>query len=169
VAPIGGDVLERAKGCDDLVVTVEAEDKFNFRDDLARITTPTLVIAGDEDPFYTPALFLETAEVIPNARLILYPGWAIPPLEAVWPGSLAFPEGGDAGRRLTKQSIKRYMRYNHIGVPTTDNFDGEIDLPELKITVSDHENNPLASSGCDTGTMRLSRGRQEDCPRRIRG
>jgi hypothetical protein len=34
------------------------------------------------------------------------------------------------------------MKYNHLGIPTTERFDGEIDLPHLKITVSDHENNP---------------------------
>ena len=34
------------------------------------------------------------------------------------------------------------MKFNHIGIPTTANFEGEIDLPHLKITVSDHENNP---------------------------
>jgi hypothetical protein len=35
------------------------------------------------------------------------------------------------------------MKYNHIGIPTTDRFDGEIDLPHLKITVSDHTDNPF--------------------------
>lgn len=35
------------------------------------------------------------------------------------------------------------MKYNHIGIPTTDRFEGEIDLPHLKMTVSDHENNPF--------------------------
>ena len=35
------------------------------------------------------------------------------------------------------------MKFNHIGIPTTSAFDGEIDLPHLKITVSDHENNPF--------------------------
>jgi len=35
------------------------------------------------------------------------------------------------------------MRYNHIGIPTTERFDGEINLPRLKITVSDHANNPF--------------------------
>jgi hypothetical protein len=34
------------------------------------------------------------------------------------------------------------MRYHHVGVPTTGPFEGEIDLPHLKITVSDHEANP---------------------------
>ena len=35
------------------------------------------------------------------------------------------------------------MKYNHIGIPTTERFDGEIDLPHLKITVSDHTDNPF--------------------------
>ncbi len=35
------------------------------------------------------------------------------------------------------------MKYNHIGIPTTGRFEGEIDLPHLKMTVSDHENNPF--------------------------
>jgi hypothetical protein len=34
------------------------------------------------------------------------------------------------------------MEFNHIGIPTTKRFKGEIDLPHLKMTVSDHENNP---------------------------
>ena len=35
------------------------------------------------------------------------------------------------------------MRYNHVGIPTTDTFDGEIPLPHLKMTVSDHLGNPF--------------------------
>jgi hypothetical protein len=35
------------------------------------------------------------------------------------------------------------MKYNHIGIPTTERFAGEIDLPHLKITVSDHADNPF--------------------------
>lgn len=34
------------------------------------------------------------------------------------------------------------MKFNHIGIPTTERFEGEVDLPHLKMTVSDHENNP---------------------------
>ena len=34
------------------------------------------------------------------------------------------------------------MKFNHVGIPTDRRFDGEIDLPHLKMTVSDHENNP---------------------------
>ena len=67
-------ILALSKPADpsDLIVTLLAEDQFAFRDQLARITAPTLVIAGDRDPFYTPALFRETAAGIPNARLCLY-------------------------------------------------------------------------------------------------
>lgn len=70
--------LKPPKDATDLVVTIEAEDRFNFRDRLAQISVPTLVIAGEQDPFYTPALFRETAAGIPNARLILYPGMGHP-------------------------------------------------------------------------------------------
>ena len=58
----------------DLVITIEAEDKLHFKDRLSEITAPTLVVAGDKDPFYSVTLFRETAEGIPHARLILYPG-----------------------------------------------------------------------------------------------
>ena len=34
------------------------------------------------------------------------------------------------------------MKFNHIGIPTKEPFKEEIDLPHLKMTVSDHENNP---------------------------
>lgn len=35
------------------------------------------------------------------------------------------------------------VRFNHIGIPTTERFDGEIDIPHLKITVNDHRDNPF--------------------------
>jgi hypothetical protein len=35
------------------------------------------------------------------------------------------------------------MKFDHIGIPTTDRFDGEIELPHLQMTVSDHQNNPF--------------------------
>ena len=35
------------------------------------------------------------------------------------------------------------MKFNHIGIPTTERFEGEIDLPRLKVTVSDHQSNPF--------------------------
>lgn len=78
--------LTAPKDPSDLVVTVEAEDKHDFRDRLAEITAPTLVIAGDQDPFYTEALFRDTAAGIPHAKLILYPG-------------MGHPAGGEQFRR----------------------------------------------------------------------
>ncbi len=66
------------KDANDLVVTVEAEDVFNFKERLGEIKMPTLVAAGANDPFYNPTLFRETAEGIPTARLILYEGMGHP-------------------------------------------------------------------------------------------
>jgi hypothetical protein len=34
------------------------------------------------------------------------------------------------------------MKFNHIGIPTKERFDGEIRLPHLQITCSDHQSNP---------------------------
>jgi len=56
----------------DLVVTVEAEDKFACKDRLGEISMPTLVTGGENDFFYSPDLFRETANGIPNATLRLY-------------------------------------------------------------------------------------------------
>jgi pimeloyl-ACP methyl ester carboxylesterase len=62
----------------DLLVTIEAEDRHDFRERLAEIAAPTLVVAGAEDPFYSEALFRDTAAGIPDARLILYPAMGHP-------------------------------------------------------------------------------------------
>ena len=62
----------------DLVVTIEAEDQHDFQDRLAEITAPTLVTGGDRDPFYSEAMYRETAAGIPNAKLIIYPGQGHP-------------------------------------------------------------------------------------------
>ncbi len=91
-------LLAAPKDPSDLVVTVEAEDKHDFRDRLAEITAPTLVVAGDRDPFYTEALFRETAAGIPKARLILYPGMGHPASGKQFARDvLAFLREGSAG------------------------------------------------------------------------
>jgi hypothetical protein len=33
------------------------------------------------------------------------------------------------------------VKFNHVGIPTVDSFEGEMALPHLKMTVSDHLNN----------------------------
>lgn len=80
---IGSFILARIhfmvpKDPSDLIITIEAEDRHNFKDRLSEITAPTLVVAGDKDPFYSEVLFQETAERIPNARLIMYKGMGHP-------------------------------------------------------------------------------------------
>jgi hypothetical protein len=35
------------------------------------------------------------------------------------------------------------VKFDHVGIPTTEPFDGEIPLPHLKMTVSDHQDNPF--------------------------
>lgn len=62
----------------DLIVTIDAEDKFDFKNRLPEIVAPTLVIAGAEDPGYTELLFHETAAGIPDSKLVLYPGMGHP-------------------------------------------------------------------------------------------
>ena len=34
------------------------------------------------------------------------------------------------------------MKYNHFEIPTKSRFEGEMDLPHLQMTVSDHSTNP---------------------------
>jgi pimeloyl-ACP methyl ester carboxylesterase len=58
----------------DMLMVIDAEDRFDAAAQLHRITAPTLIIAGERDRNYTPGLFRETAERIPGARLRLYPG-----------------------------------------------------------------------------------------------
>jgi len=54
----------------DGIVEIEAEDSLDLSDSLDRIKAKTLVIGGEEDFFYPVR---ETAEKIPDARLVLYP------------------------------------------------------------------------------------------------
>ena len=71
-------LLAAPKDPADPVITIEAEDGHDFKDRLGEILAPTLVIAGERDPYYTQTLFRETAEGIGNARLIIYPGMGHP-------------------------------------------------------------------------------------------
>ncbi len=64
-------------------------------------------------------------------------GWAEIYSVASWaPGALirlrSAPPAGEGDR----------VKYNHVGIPTTGTFEGEIPLKHLKLTVSDHLSNP---------------------------
>jgi pimeloyl-ACP methyl ester carboxylesterase len=71
---LGPRLVRDRQGLDDMATTLVAEDEF----DLARCAEPirarTLILAGADDRFYAPALFEETARLIPDSRLCLLPG-----------------------------------------------------------------------------------------------
>lgn len=52
---------------EDLAVMIDAEDGFDVRADLARISAPTLLIGGERDGYYSPDILDETAAILPNA------------------------------------------------------------------------------------------------------
>ena len=58
----------------DMLVEVESELSYDSRAALPRIEVPVLLICGDRDQFFTPAVVRETAELIPDCRLVWYPG-----------------------------------------------------------------------------------------------
>jgi len=58
----------------DMATTIEAEDGFDLAVCPTPIRAPTLIVAGRDDRFYGPALFEETAHLIPNSRLELIAG-----------------------------------------------------------------------------------------------
>lgn len=68
---MGNTMFASSSGPSDGIIEIEAEDKHAFRDRLAEIQAPTLVIGGENDFFYP---LRETAEGIPGARLVLYEG-----------------------------------------------------------------------------------------------
>jgi pimeloyl-ACP methyl ester carboxylesterase len=57
----------------DLAATIEAEDGFDLATCPSPILAPTLIIAGGRDRYYSVALFEETAALIPNSQLKVYP------------------------------------------------------------------------------------------------
>jgi len=69
--------LAPPKDPSDLVITIEAEDQFNFRERLAQIAAPTLVAAGDRDPFYTEALLGRRPQAFRTPGSSYIRGWAI--------------------------------------------------------------------------------------------
>ena len=65
--------MSNPKDPSDMLATIAAEDAFDVTDQLHRVTTPTLVVGGGKDGFYTSAIFERTAHGILGARLLLYP------------------------------------------------------------------------------------------------
>jgi pimeloyl-ACP methyl ester carboxylesterase len=65
--------LPKPEDPSDMLAMLRAEDAFDVRDRLSEITVPTVVICGERDYFWTPEMFTETANRMPNGKLIMYP------------------------------------------------------------------------------------------------
>ena len=57
------------------LITAVADCEMNFKERLSEIKAPTLILSGELDICYTAEDVRETAEGIPNAKLILYEGY----------------------------------------------------------------------------------------------
>jgi pimeloyl-ACP methyl ester carboxylesterase len=74
MAVFGRFVLGTPSDLSDFLTTLEADLGHDTTGRLGEISTPTLVIGGSEDPFFSENLLRETAEKIPDATLRLYEG-----------------------------------------------------------------------------------------------
>lgn len=68
---LGPHLLGDAADLDEMATTIEAEDEFDLSS-CPVIQAATLILAGREDRFYSPALFEETARLIPRSGLRLF-------------------------------------------------------------------------------------------------
>jgi pimeloyl-ACP methyl ester carboxylesterase len=57
----------------DVLVEAEAELEHNGRESLVRIPKPTLVLGGAHDHYFPESYLQETADLIPQGELIIYP------------------------------------------------------------------------------------------------
>ena len=60
-------------GDQDLIVTVEAENRLDLREGLARVSARTVIVGGSRDGYYSPEIFTTTAEAIPDAEYVELP------------------------------------------------------------------------------------------------
>lgn len=67
------DPLMRPSNPLDMLHFAQAEDSFDVRDRLAGISAATLIVGGELDLAYSVELFRETAKLLPDARLVIYP------------------------------------------------------------------------------------------------
>jgi pimeloyl-ACP methyl ester carboxylesterase len=72
IARIAARILPRPGDPSDLIALLGAEDEYDVTDQLGRIEVPTLVISGERDIFYPPALGYSTARGVKHGRLIIY-------------------------------------------------------------------------------------------------
>jgi pimeloyl-ACP methyl ester carboxylesterase len=70
----GGLVLRIPSDLSDFLTTLEADLAHDTTGRLGGISAPTLVVGGNQDPFFSEELLRETAEKIPDATLRVYEG-----------------------------------------------------------------------------------------------
>jgi pimeloyl-ACP methyl ester carboxylesterase len=68
-----GRIVSTPTAVADLIATLDAEDGFDLATCAHPIQSPTLIIAGGRDRFYTPELVRETARLVPGSHLELFP------------------------------------------------------------------------------------------------
>lgn len=66
-------VLSSTRAADDLLATLDAEDRFDLANCNGIIRAPTLIVTGGRDRFYSRALFNETEQLIPRSHLYVRP------------------------------------------------------------------------------------------------
>jgi pimeloyl-ACP methyl ester carboxylesterase len=71
---LAGRLVHSPEDWADMATTIEAEDGFDLAACAKPITVPTLIVAGRDDRFYSPALFEETAQLVAGSRLHLING-----------------------------------------------------------------------------------------------
>lgn len=74
VSSLLGDSMPHEHFANDIMVEVKAEPNFNARDALPRIKVPVLIIAGDQDYYFSEQIVRETHALIPNSQLSMYEG-----------------------------------------------------------------------------------------------
>ena len=70
----GSLMMSKPSNPQDLLIEAKAESEHDSKNQLAKITVPTLVIAGDDDYYFPEKLYRDTASGISNSKLILYEG-----------------------------------------------------------------------------------------------
>jgi pimeloyl-ACP methyl ester carboxylesterase len=71
---LAGRLVHSPEDWADMATTIEAEDGFDLAACEKPITVPTLIVAGRDDRFYSPALFEQTAQLVAGSHLHLISG-----------------------------------------------------------------------------------------------
>ncbi|MEM4781430.1 MAG: alpha/beta hydrolase [Halalkalicoccus sp.] len=74
IASVGRFTLPRPARPADVWISIEAALDYDGRRSVRGVESPTLVIGGEDDPFFPPSILAETARAIPEAELAVIDG-----------------------------------------------------------------------------------------------